>query len=169
MQPERITVVRIDDFIGRLTKTKFTFAGVYRSSRPTWEERPFEVMFEVCQSSSAVLVEGGVRRRHAEPPFAFEIEVPFGSISVVASAVRIRSEQTGELTGQLLSCREGFELIASAASGVICSLHLQFFAEAAFEISGLLSLTDHAVSFAARESGYWHKLPSAKVLPIRGG
>lgn len=160
--------MQVGDFIGRLAKTKFTFAGVYRSSRPTWEERPFEVLFEICQSSSSILVEGSVRRRQAEPPFAFEIEVPFDSISVVASSVRIRSQQTGELTGQLLSSRDGFELIASAASGVICSLHLQFFERTAFEISGLLALTNHALSFAARETGHWQKLPSAKVVPIRG-
>jgi hypothetical protein len=62
--------MQIGSFIERLAKTKFTFAGVYRSSRPTWEERPFEVIFEIGKDSSSILVEGGVRRRHAEPPFA---------------------------------------------------------------------------------------------------
>jgi hypothetical protein len=151
-----------------MIKRQSPLAGVYRSSRPTWEERPFEVTFEIAKSSSSILVEGGVRRRHAEPPFAFEIEVPFNSISVVSSTVQVRSSQIGELQGQLLSCREGLELIASSDEDVICSLHLQFFERDAFEVSGMLSLRDQAVSFAARETGYWQKLPSAKVLPIRG-
>lgn len=158
----------IGSFIERLAKTKFTFGGAYRSSRPAWEERPFEIVFEIGQCSSSILVEGGIRRRHAKAPFAFEIEIPFHSISVVASPVQVRSAQTGELQGQLLSCREGFELIVSADTGVICSLHLQFYDKSAFEISGMLCLPNHAVSFAAREGGYWQELTYAKVVPIRG-
>lgn len=62
--------MQMASFIERLAKTKFTFAGVYRSSRPDWEERPFEAVFEIAQSSSSILVEGGIRRPHAERPFA---------------------------------------------------------------------------------------------------
>lgn len=59
------------------------------------------MVFEIAQSSSSILVEGGIRRPHAERPFAFEIEIPFNSISVVSSEVWVRSAQTGELTGKL--------------------------------------------------------------------
>lgn len=161
--------MQIGSFIDRLTKTKFTFAGVYRSSLPTWEERPFEVMFEIGRSSSSILVEGAVRRRHAEPPFSFEIEIPFNSICVASISVRVRSSQLGELKGQLLSSREGFEMIATTQDGIICSLHLQFFEKSAFEVPGMLAMPEHSLSFAARESGYWQQLSSAKVQPIGGG
>ena len=97
------------------------------------------------------------------------MEIPYNSISVVSSPVQVRSSHLGELNGQLLSCREGFELIASTRSGIICSLHLQFFEKSAFEGSGMLSMPDHSLSFAAREAGYWQRLSSAKVVPIRGG
>jgi hypothetical protein len=158
--------MEIGTFIDRLTKTRFVFTGVYCSSHPVWAERPFEVTFEIGRGESSLFVEGGVRRRHAEPPFAFEIEIPFSTVSPVSCSVRVRSQQTGELEGQLLSSREGFEILASAGTSTLCSLHLQFFEKSAFEVSGMLSLQDHALSFAARESGHWQKLASAKVIPI---
>jgi hypothetical protein len=47
--------MQIGNFIDRLAKTKFTFAGVYCCSRPTWEERALDVIFEIGQSTFAIV------------------------------------------------------------------------------------------------------------------
>lgn len=157
--------MQIASFIDRLEKSKYVFAGVATVSRPVLRTVPIQTQFEFVRTTEAIVVEGGCFR-HTEKPLAFTLEIPFASMSAGASDVQLRLPSIGSLDGQLLSAGEGFEILASAASGEICSLHLQFTSTRAFAVSGMLKLQKQSISFSARETGEWEKANQAKVKSI---
>jgi hypothetical protein len=87
-------------------------------------------------------------------------------MSAYSAAVQLRSPELGSLDGKLLSAGEGFEILVSSPSAQHCSLHLQFFSESSFSLSGMLMLPELSLSFIARETGEWEKVALGKVVSL---
>lgn len=165
--------MRVASFIDRLEKSKYTFTGIATLPQPMLRTVSIQVQFEFLRTAEAILVEGGCFH-HGEPPLAFTLEIPFATMSEALCEAQLRAPSIGTFTGHLVSAGEGFEFLASAATGELCSLHLQFISSHAFAVSGMLKLPKQSLSFSARETGEWEKANQAKVFPLpnrstRGG
>ncbi len=157
--------MQVASFIDRLEKSKYTFAGVATMSRPMLRTVSVQAQFEFLRTTEAILVEGGCFR-HGEPPLAFTLEIPFATMSGAVCEAHLRAPIIGTFTGHLVSAGEGFEFLASAVTGELCSLHLQFISSHAFAVSGMLKLSKQSLSFSARETGEWEKANQAKVVSL---
>lgn len=160
--------MQISAFIKRLAKSRFRFSGVYYLSRPPFDALPLDVQFEFIYDGKSLLVQGGCPRPRGALPFSFMLEVPFESMAFTSADAELRSPQLDTLRGCLLSMGEGFEFLAAAPSGQLCSLHLQFISAHSFAVSGMLKIGVHSIGFTARETDEWDRLTAAKVVPISG-